>query len=503
MADSTRVRGSIAGDCEGGCGERGKRGRRGHRGPAANTVPTPPFEVKTTTIYARANGSDEHGDGSLDKPFATFQQAIRFVPHVIPPGNRYVVDITGIGVETLPPDYTFPVIKNGHDVFDLDFADPTFVVSQGFEVRATPQPVALVPAGDAFIAPGDLASVVLDPDTGLLTITLTVARPSWGVNGLVGKFLMGLFPLTDNLVIWSNTTTVIQATCASFIVGPPLFNTWTISEPSATLSGSTVLSTNALNITECNNIGLKGLGFVNTDGIPSNFALSVSNCGAAILENCDVEGVFNGFQIVMDFILCYVHGKTLSSTNAWVGLASYFADITAFVENGADILLSGCVVQRCPAIGPRVDPAVPAGRLSLIDVVIQGSYINAPVVDGGIFPVPADGVTVGGGVTTLSFVKIDGCPGNAVTNSNGNGFVNMEHVTGVTGNVGFGVQANDGTNTRIIDAATTVRGLAGAVQSGSLAPVPVYPAFPTLNSFDIPPSSPIAVSTGTRIYQRA
>jgi hypothetical protein len=456
--------------------------------------------VATFTIFARSSGDDTTGDGTLTNPYRTFQRAIRDVPNIITPGNRYVVDITGIGVEVFPPDYCFPVIQNGSNL-NLDLSDPTFIVNQGFEVRATPQPVAL-PAGEAFIAPGDLASVVVDPDTGLLTITLAAARPSWGVDLLKGKFLIGLFPLTDNLVIWSNTTTVIQATCVSFQVGPPLFDTWVISEPSATFEGSTTLSTNAINVTQSNNVGLKGIKFVNTDGNPANAALQVSNCGAAILELCDVEGLTNFFQIVADLIFCYIHGKTFTSSNAFVGLGSYFADILSFPEVGADVLLAGCVFQNCPAIGARVDPTVPVGHLSLNDVVFQGGYITAPVVDAGPIPVPADGVYVGGGLTTLFFVKIDNCPGNAVTVSDGNGYLRMEHVTGSVGNVGYGVQADDGGTVRILDAATTVTGALGAVKSGSLAAVAVYPVFPTLNSFDIPPNSPIAVSTGTRIYQR-
>lgn len=86
----------------------------------------PRFSTKTTTIYARPFGSDERGDGSLKKPFRTFQHAIRFVPALIPPSQRYVVDITGIGTETLPADYAIPEIVNSRTFF-IDLTDPDFV----------------------------------------------------------------------------------------------------------------------------------------------------------------------------------------------------------------------------------------------------------------------------------------------------------------------------------------------------------------------------------------
>src|SRR5271154_2323637 len=129
MADAKLV-GSGGVAAQGNCGhgeaggpgehaERGRRGPRGHegpqgpqgpQGPAADAVPTAAFAVSTTTIYARVTGSDTTGNGTLTNPYRTFQRAIRDVPLLPAPGARYIVDITGIGTEVFPPNYTTPAI---------------------------------------------------------------------------------------------------------------------------------------------------------------------------------------------------------------------------------------------------------------------------------------------------------------------------------------------------------------------------------------------------------
>lgn len=100
----------------------------------------------------------------------------------------------------------------------------------------------------------------------------------------------------------------------------------------------------------------------------------------------------------------------------------------------------------------------------------------------------------------MTNVRIDNSVGNGINAERGTNYVTLDHVTG-TGNGGLGVLANDGAQVQITDATTTsVTGAGGDVKSGSLAPA-VYA--PSMNRYDIPPNSLIAVSTGTRIFERA
>src|SRR5277367_5984732 len=91
------------------------------------------------TVNARPGGNDETGDGSLENPFATFARAIRNVPQTIAVGFRYIVDITGIGIENLPALYEFPVIQSPRYKGVLDTTYPYFVWAEGVTIRALPQ----------------------------------------------------------------------------------------------------------------------------------------------------------------------------------------------------------------------------------------------------------------------------------------------------------------------------------------------------------------------------
>jgi hypothetical protein len=131
----------------GGCtsGARGHRGHRGPRGHDANANVNPatidgdgssadPFNVINVAssplvplgtrqfIFARLTGNDATGDGSLSNPYRTLQRAVLDVPLFIPPNLQIVVDISDLGLETLPQDYALPPITQGAGP-DRDFSN--------------------------------------------------------------------------------------------------------------------------------------------------------------------------------------------------------------------------------------------------------------------------------------------------------------------------------------------------------------------------------------------
>src|SRR5574342_861812 len=191
MADSSRTRGSFAGSCEGeGEGERGERGKRGHRchrghrghdGAAGATGPTgpaategPPFRgafpspATITRIFANAMGSDVTGNGSSAAPYRTFQRAMQDVPDTIEPGNRVIVDITGLGLQVLPPNYALPAIDAP---FGIEFAYVLpdagdyypFTTATALEIIANPK-LATLAQGSNNLGVADILSVTPDPD---------------------------------------------------------------------------------------------------------------------------------------------------------------------------------------------------------------------------------------------------------------------------------------------------------------------------------------------------
>ena len=58
------------------------------------------------TIYAHEFGSDVTGDGvSVATAYRTLARAIHDIPNHVPPGVRYVVDVTGLYDENLPTEF--------------------------------------------------------------------------------------------------------------------------------------------------------------------------------------------------------------------------------------------------------------------------------------------------------------------------------------------------------------------------------------------------------------
>src|SRR4029078_7706453 len=133
-----------------------------------------------------------------------------------------------------------------------DLSDPFFLLSTAVAIRATPQLVALLPASDATIDSSDIAASDPDPVTGLITITLHVARPSWGGGGrvaLAGKFVIGT--IIPGQTSSSQHAVIAESTPTTLLISTtdPLTAPLRIMEPSAHLSGlgtGTLWALNAL-----------------------------------------------------------------------------------------------------------------------------------------------------------------------------------------------------------------------------------------------------------------
>ena len=551
MADLSK-RGPDCGDCDGEGGERGERGKRGRRGPRGHdghdgkdghdghdgatgptgpcctgatgptgpndgivVDPTPPtltgngteesplqvinvapqpFVVSTTTIYARIFGDDETGDGmSIATAYRTFQRAMLDVPRLIPEGERFFVDITGIGTEILPDGYVIP--NQTASAPDLDFGSPYFPFVLALNIQAEPQPVSLVPASDAVLNGADFVTS-LDPNTGLATLTLTgPARASWGVDGLKGKFVVGAGGGFDTGVITSNTTTAIEISIAGGAPTAPI----QIMEPSATLAGDApppFLFRGGLSA--YGPIGL-GLGGIRIPQAPSGIfgaGLLMINATSMVAMLCDLENpeLDFGFYILSQ---CYVHRVGVGGNNT--SFHGGVTRITGLLEGPVTLsAMDGFSIQSSVVDGVSIDPRdffdfIASGELGAL-LVLSTEFRNAPAGTRGA-------IVFHGGTGFLGNVNFKGnFSDDVIVFDKGQGYLELESVQGPAadnpGVAGVGIRTNDGAYVEV-DGATNVAGVAGDVKSGDL-PVASYGALPQFDITAVGPGG--ATGTGSRIY---
>lgn len=460
----------------------------------------------TTTIYARLTGNDQTGKGTLAKPYRKAARALEDVLHFYSPGNLVEVNIDGLGVEIMPPDYQLPVVKTCYN-FELDFAHPYFFTKCGFMISATPKPIAVASA----IGVGDVLSILPLPGNNLVRITLNAARPSYLAGALRGKFLVGLFPIGDNAVIFDSTDTTIDICYDGefFLPAAP----WTVSECSAELQGSNAMTSAAITAVNSMSMALRGVKITNVN---PGTAFAWVECGEPFLEFCDIEGFAFGPGSFYGPFNSYIHGKpmTIGSVSTFMG-GCYLENIPSIGVSGAsvDLRFAASVARNCPALGPRQD-FVFAGSGAPLGVIANAALITDSVID-AFFGTPGVGVFVSGGNSALRNVVIDNAADDGIRVDNG-GFVHMENVTG-TGNAGLGINISDG-KVRVLDDATNITGVGGDMLVGNL-PIRAWDVgagnfrnfAPIKNEFDnlFPPVGDEAVpplpggTTGSRLYQRA
>ena len=454
------------------------------------------------TIYARTFGSDATGDGSLANPYATFQRAIRDVPHVVPPGTVYFVDITGID-ETLPAGYQLPVFDTpapyvAMNNTGLNFGYPFFAITP-VNIVAVPQQVVVpgFPASEMVLGPGDF-TLVADPATNLVTLTLTgPARPSWAANALAGKFLVSNYlTLTTNVAIRASTPTTLTLVGSAFTLPGP-GQQIVISEPSATLRTTIGPAGQFWGMQAiANSIAFSGLKITNAAGGPATVALNIVDASFGIVQLCDVEGLSagDGFLQVLDTI---VRNKEMFvEVDELLCNRCYFLNLGTFaVDTNVNLFITS-VFEGLP--GPIQGRATPSAQNRHISPTWD--FVNVEVVGSLGVPVNFGAFNCFGGTWGFLRVKVLNSTGDGISVYGSNTFVQMERVNG-TGNAGVGIRVHDGAMVRVRDNNTLITGALGDLKVGEL-PIRTWTDFrtgpggkPIKNEYDL--KTPFNAVTGT------
>lgn len=279
------------------------------------------------TIVARTTGDDVTGEGTLANPFRTFARAIQAVPTIIPDGERWFVDITGLGVELLPPEFQVPAFFSNGPAFAIDLTPvfDAFFFQSKVNIFALPSVVAT-------ITPAQVVSQVADPTTGLRTVTVTLI---FAVNQHQGRFLYEpgtgiMAPISENGV-----STLTLATTSAF----PLLTSLQIIEPSVELRGTDIGTFSpGLNMEGIvASINWNGIKFRHAD--PNTFVASVamSFCDVVNFIGCDMDGLsaFSGLQ--SEFMAsCTVRNRFFELRGNASGIVNTAFINTPFTQIGPD-----------------------------------------------------------------------------------------------------------------------------------------------------------------------
>lgn len=384
----------------------------------AGSPPQPGFVSPplTLTVYARLTGNDTTGNGSLATPYRTFRRAIRDVPNFIPPGVYYRVDVTGIGVETLPNDFIMPSWKSALVTHGYDFGDPYFYALAAVRITAEPQLAsALSPANQVV----SIANGVWSPanlKTGFLT--LTDPTKTWIPGALKGLFVKGDGGVFDTAVIIDNTATSITINFGPFPLTLPV----RIMEPSATLETNTDdpfgFGRAGLYASHEDSLVLGGLRIQPVSG--SGAQSFISSSGSPFFELCElVDFQIYEAEFVSELVSCNLVNGIISSLI--FAITSRFSGGCSF-NNAEDFGVLLGAFEGCGSVG-RQSP----GLLFMSGALIEDSL--------------SDGIAhVGSG--TIINVEINDSAGNGVL-ADGPTKLALSGVSG-SGNAGVGVRVNNG-----------------------------------------------------------
>lgn len=474
----------------------------------------PAFTVVEKFIYARTSGSDTAGNGTLANPYRTFQRAIRDVPTVIPPGTIYRVDITDLGLETLPSGYRFPAFVAPEGIGDFDFSHPYFHYYGAVNVQATPK-LATGVAGITTIP--SAGAVVSTPraSTGLVAIQSPDA--GWTPGQLKGKFAVGAGLGNNHGVIWDNTSDTIYVTRTAAPTLPIR-----IMECSAHLQGprdADNLHTAALNITN-SPVSLLGIKVSSDGSDPGQFGmwgLQTAGPQTVSLQLCDLPGA--GFETLAwtRVRACYLPNVLFlmapnliieSYIHRSIEVVSAGPRASVWGARGMDSLLRKTVVEGTVPIHFRdLFDNFHSGSIGMLQ--LQNVQILDPIAEfpPGMEGAHEHGLLWTGGVAILSSVDIrrtSAGNGSAIYARGPGARVVLRGVTGANFNIG--VTADDGAHVEQHDdggTATALVGTTGAFKCGSIAaeaawPSVVYPAtggnFADFSGED---------ATGSRIWRRS
>ena len=496
MADAKIVASSIArGPCE-----REKHERR--HTPAT----TPPFDLTTTEIFVRTDGSDKHGNGSRHKPFRTLQRAIRQPPSIPAPGTSFVIDITGI-TETFPTDYQFPVIQTSTigAFTGAPSPFPFFRFQSGVTIRAIPRLTRLLSHADAVIDSAAGAVVSSDPVSNLVTLTISSPRSSWGANALKGKQLIRtVLSPTSNLascsIYGSDSTHLFLCNDATSLNGGngalvlAADEVLQIVEPSATLIGSTPTGDNAWGISSwgINAPVFQGIHFVAPPGL---YSFALGNADIPAIELCVIDGLLsvstpNGLEIfgttmTTSYDLEPVPGLLTRSLFMNFALPESYFYIAAFLQTFVDTVFD----NTCPTLTSGFFFAPVGSNWGLQNVLFQGSTGDAIHADFGHW--------------NLTNVSINNSAGIALLVDTGPTAVTLTNVGGA-GNAGFGLVVDDGAQVRVTDTVTDVGADSGGMQVGGLPPrtwTDFFANAPVGNQYDLVTPFILNVASGVSTPQ--
>jgi hypothetical protein len=455
------------------------------------------------TIFARQNGSDETGTGSIEEPFRTFQRAIRQVPNVIAPGFAYIVDVTDLGVETFPAGYQIPPFQA--TVQSYLFLDPStlpFVVLAALNIRAFPKPFSALPLVDTVVPAADI--VAISPvGPGLTVVQVATARASWAANGAQTAMVIGDGgdAQVNSVVFASDATHLFLANTPNEVAVQQL----SLVEPSAVFSSPGPGGDGSgWESSEAESLAIQGIKFTITGGgTDSQVALGIANTLQPFLELCDVDGLgLFGTALQCLMLSSVIRDSAVVQAAAWTPRRSLILDAVLNITGGYGQICRQVVFDGCSPIGPgsfaTIQPAVPCSGWEFLNVLVQNGTGNGVAA-------------FGDGVYSLEQVEIDDCAGDAISARDPIS-VKLNQVTGV-GNAGLGLRVEDGAQVRVLDDSTDITGGLGDLKAG-VQPIRTWVNFRTVapikNELDVvsPPIGDETSGAGTggtslsRIFQR-
>ena len=478
MADFSKRGHGCDTDCDGEGGERGERGKRGKRGPRGHdgrdgrdgvgaTGPTGPgaadgglvldqtpptftgngtaeaplqvinvaatFTTPTQVIriFANANGSDETGDGSEENPFRTFQYAALQVPLHIQGGLIYVIDITGLGDEVLPPGYMLPVWIGARGLGD----------GPNVNIQAQHRPASALTEAERTVT-----STATSADPITKTITVTDASQNWAPGSLKGLFLSIGDP-ADPLVsvIHDNTSDTLFLTGNdSNPVILPLGVQYTITEPSARFitSQTGFAFTGGFRVSGLTWISITGITFdisepETTSLYASNSELIIERC---VLINAAFDCAPRQYYATSNYHLDNFFESRMYLSRGFIQSQGLSTRPFARPAQTGLLIHSGMVLEGVSVqIGTGLTDEAIGGNVVLRGVLIRNS--------------PEDGVKLVTGSSYIFGVEVNDSAGNAFSFI-GPGKHVMGSVVG-SGNAGVGVFVTDGAQVEIASRAGT------------------------------------------------
>jgi len=477
--------------------------------------PVAAYAAVDVVKYVRLGGNDETGDGSLTHPFATIERGIRAFDPMVPPGVIYRLDATGVGLQTLPEMYEFPVFTGAEGIGDFDFSQRFFHYYNVVNIQADPQ-LATGVAGITTI-PGTATTSTPKANTSLKRITSAAA--GWTPGQLKGKFAIGAGLATEHSVIWDNGADWIDIT-ATVVPTFPV----TIMECSAELQAakdSADLHRAAVNIknTPVALLGIKVRSTSAAAGPLGGWGLQTAGPLPISLQLCHIDGA--GFvttewtrarqcYLPNALFLCAPNLLTQCYVHRSMEVVPTGPRVTVWGARGVDLLFRKTVIEGCATIRFR----------DLFDTHLSGPvpmvlFNNCQILDPlddfpPVLGTVQDGIYWTGSQLRLIGVDITrtaGDPslnlGNAIRCKGNGAYVLLQSVT----ETGFdlGVLAENGGYVEVDDAggsASVMTGTTGAFKSGSLAVAATLPAanYPAAGSA-FPDFLDALVSQGTRVWR--